>query len=650
MPKKPNKIGVLLCNCGTNIADNVDMEAVSNWAKGNEKVAFVASHDLLCSPEGKKYFQELIKKKKVDNLVIAACSPHMHGATFQDIALQSESNVAKVHMANIREQAAWVTPDMNDATAKSITLINAAIERSLLHEQIKPKYMDCKTDVVIIGGGVAGIEAALLAAQADRKVTLIEKEISVGGRVMQVEEMAPNMECAACLMAPRLSKLKDQPNITVLAPAEVLDIRGFFGNYQVRVQKKARYVNAECIGCEACFEACPVSVPSLFHLGMGTHKAIYTQFPGSVPQMAAIDAKHCLHFKDGSCHACVEACPFAAIDFEEKEELLEIPAGAVILAIGSQLYQGDDLKRLGYPTLENVYTLPEFERLACSNGPTQGEIQSRQKEKPNSIAVIHCAGSLSEQGLEYCSGPCCLTALKVGELLRKQSPQAKVINIHNRLVIQGTEAEAFLQKQSKEGTRLLHTADLNQTKVTRAGKQLMVTTAEGTNIIVDMVVLATGLSPSRDTGLFAEFTHAEPSAQGFYSPEQAHLKAHGTTIDGFYAVGGCKTPSLTAQAVNQAQAAAGEIVSRLVPGRKIPLEPMTTVIDDQACAGCKLCIAVCPYHAIEYDSKKKVSRVNEAICRGCGTCAANCPTHAACAKHYTNDQIMAELEGVMHED
>ena len=452
----------------------------------------------------------------------------------------------------------------------------------------------------------------------------------------------------ACLLAARLSALKEMPNITVISNAEVTDVLGFYGNFTVRIQRRARAVKDNCIGCEMCFEVCPVTVRSRFHLGLGTHKAIYTLFPGSVPAAAAIDKEACRHFTDGTCDACVKVCPFASIDFEQQDEQIEVPAGAIVVATG---YADGDVSHwpeLGWGAVDNVVTLPEFERIASSNGPYGGQIQLRDGRPPAAVAVVHCAGSLRDGGLPYCSRVCCLGALKVGDLLRKKFPDVKVFNVYNNLVF-GTPREARMYAHQRHaGTVFLHCPDLTSIQVSRNNGQIRVAGQGLAPLNVDMVVLATGIKPPPAARELADKLHVDLDQDGFFAPDHSLLHATGTSLDGIYVAGCAAAPCDVATSATQAQAAAGDAVSKLMPGREIELEVLTCFINEEKCAGCRLCISVCPYKAIAFDRAKKVSAINEAICRGCGTCAATCASGAAQARHFTDNQILAEIGGLMH--
>lgn len=645
----PDSTTLFLCRCGTNVADFVDLEALAEWARRNEGVDHVHIHDYLCAPAGKEFIATTLKEQGSARAVMAACSPKLHLKTFEECATNAGLNPAQVGMANIREQCAWVTPDKDQATTKARSLIQAALNRSVLHRDLHRKNMECSTDFVVIGGGIAGIEAALQAAEAGRKVVIFEKEISLGGEMIKVEELAPMSECAPCLLAPRLSEVRENPNITVVSNATVTDVVGFFGNFTVTARKKARFVTDDCIGCEACFEPCPVDVVSDFHLGLGTHKAIHTLFPGSVPAAAAIDSGHCLHFKDQDCNACVENCPFGAIDFAQADEIVEVKCGAVVVAIGAEVHVPKDIPRLALDGRSDVYTYAEFERLTCSNGPSRAELRRRGGDAPKSVAVLHCAGSLCADGLSYCSGVCCANALMAGETIRKELPEAIVHNIHDRLVFPGPETEKFLHKQIDAGTKMIECRELGNVRLEDLGADGVRVHIPGRDaMVVDMVVLSTGFVPGEKAREFARMLDAELDPRGFLRSDHPILNATGSVIDGVAIAGSCLQPSHAAQSVTSAQAAVGRALSRLVPGRTIELETMVSHIDPDRCAGCRMCGSTCPYKAIRFDAANARSFINEAICRGCGTCAATCPSGAITAHHFTDEQLIAEVRGVLH--
>ncbi len=648
MPQN-KKTGLFLCRCGTNIADFIHLDKVAEWAKEKDEISFIETHSLLCSLDGKQFVEDIVRKNNPDNIIVAACSPKMHQKTFEDAAGKAGLNMAMVLMANIREQCAWVTKDKNEATEKSKILINAAIKRSSLHQELFKQSIECSTDVVVIGGGIAGIEAALMLANAGRKVTIIEKEISLGGKVIRTEEIGPSMECAPCVLAPRLSEITESENIQVIANAEVTEVLGFFGNFTIRAKQKKRFVDNSCIGCEACFEVCPVSVKNDFHLGLGERKAVYTLFPGSVPAEAIIDEETCLYLKDKSCDACIEACPFGSIDFTDQDKDLEFTAGAVVLATGYDNVDVSNLENLGYSSIDDVYSMQEFDRIVSSNGPYAGILQLKNGEMPSSAAIVNCAGSLSEEGLPYCSGICCMTALKAANLIRHQAPEAKIYNIHDRIVLNGIDQHNFYEKEKNDGTEFIKSANLPAIKVTKKNGKISVSGDDFETLNVDMVILSTGMKASKDNQMFSEMMHVELDNAGFYKADHTVLHMTGTSLDGVYSAGSCSSPCTANESVTRAQACAGDILAKLVPGRKIDLEVLTSVIDNELCASCRMCISVCPYKAISFDSEKGASIINEAICRGCGTCAATCPSNAVTAKHYSDLQIYAELGGLINE-
>jgi heterodisulfide reductase subunit A len=633
------------------VSSTVDFNELKRWAKKHDDIDIAAESNLLCSPAGKKFYSKVIGERKIRNIIIAACSPKLHLKTFQDLAEEKNINISRVQMANIREQCAWVTTDRKEATEKAKSLIYAAINRLKYSEDLHKKTLEVNSDVMVIGGGIAGMEVARTMSRAGRKVFLVEREISIGGSVMKTEDLAPNMECSPCLLAPLLSEIRDDDNIDVIAHAEIEQILGFFGNFTARIRKKPRYVNSTCIGCEECFAVCPVSTKNEFHHGLGERKAIYQLFPGQVPASAVIDRNICLFFKEGSCKKCVPACPFGSIDFEEQEEKITVNVGSLVIATGYGNGRLDEFPGLSYGKIDNIFTTYEFESLASSNGPTGGKVTLKDGKVPETIAVIHCAGSLNEKGISYCSGICCTHAVKVGELLKKQNPAAKVYNIHNDLVFTTPGEFNFYREQLDKGTAFIKCQDLQSVRVSKSEKGGKLT-INGNGIYpidADMVILATGIKPHESVTMLSDMLATERDRYGYLEPDHPILHATGSELDGIYTAGCASKPANVAESCTQAQAVSGDILSKLIPGREIELEIYTAFVNEERCAGCKLCVSVCPYRAINFDGEKNISRVNEAICRGCGTCAAACPGAAIGARDFSDEQINAEIKGMLNE-
>ncbi len=656
---KDNRINILLlCKCNSNISNLIDFDVVREWAKTNDDINLIITSNLLCSPQEKESISKLFKGDnkytkfgKINSAIIAACSPKLHEKTFRDIAEANNINMSRIHMANIREQCAWVTKDKEKATKKAIRLISASINRSKYANDLEKTTMKVLSDILIIGGGIVGIKTALTFSKADRKVYLVDKNISIGGAVIKTEEVAPNMECSPCLLAPLLSEVRDNSNIEVITNAELEDVTGFFGNFTVSVKKKARFIEDNCIGCEECFDACPEIVKNKFHFNLGDRKAIYTLFAGSVPPTAAIDKENCKHFIDNSCEACIDSCPFKSINFEQQDEDITLKVGSIVVATGMENFNPSQITELGYKQIENVYTTYEFERLASSNGPTNGKIVLKNGEPPQSVAVIHCAGSLTENGLPYCSRVCCTNSLKVGALLRAENSEIEAYNIHNDMVLNNPNEYKFFNKQKQTGTKFIHCTNLSSIKIEKgaANGKIQITGDGFSALNVDMAVLSTGLLPSEGIKELAEKLNINLDDNNFIEPDHALLHNTGTVLDGIYAAGCAVAPSNVPTSITQGQAVAGDILSKLIPGKEIELEIMTSFIDEEKCSGCKLCISVCPFKAVSYNEEKLISVINEAICHGCGTCTAACPGGASTAKHFTDKEIYAEIGGLLND-
>ncbi len=662
------RIGVYVCKCGPNIGDAIDVDSIINDIKNIDGIVTAKSHNLLCSNDGLEFLKEEIEKKKLSRVVIAACTPKQYEQKFMTTCEKAGLNPYLLQMTNIREQCAWVTPDRNAATEKAKRLCIAAINRVSVQEPIERKEIDVQADVLVIGGGVAGLEATLTLVHKGRKVYLVEKDQSgkdvvsesaqfrkvylvekspcIGGLTAMFEEVYPTMECAPCMMAPELQELLQKENVETLTYSEIEEVVGSFGNFTVKIRKKARYVSEQaCIGCGACFEPCPVKILNEFDEGLSTRKAIYLPYAGALPNVPVIDKDNCLRLKGEECNACEQACVFDAINFDDEDKLIERKVGAIILAVGSSLFDPSSLTQFGYGKFDNVLTGLQLERLNASNGPTGGKILLKNGKTPESVAFIYCIGR-KEKG--YCSGICCMYSIKLAHLLNEKLDDVKIYNFYSDLCLPKKEHQKFYDELLEKGVEFIRSNDV--ISVTGEGEKLVVEyetdTEEKKIICVDMVVLASAVEPNPDAEKIAEIVDISLDDRGFFSEEHTLMRPFATTLEGVFVIGSCQGAKDIGDAVAQASASAGKILSKLMLGEKLELEPKVTEIDEDLCGGCNTCITLCPYSAVHRDIEKKVAVVDDTLCRGCGTCVASCPTGAAKARHFTKEQIFAEIKEV----
>jgi heterodisulfide reductase subunit A len=671
------RVGVYICSCGTNISENLDIDELVKFSSGLNTVAYAKSHGLLCSEEGKSFLAEDIIKQKPDRVVIAACTPKEHEKTFRNVLQKAGVNPYLFQMVNLREQVAWVTADKSVATDKAKSYIRAAVRRVALQEPLEKKEIDCNTDMLVIGAGPAGIEAALVVARSGRKVCLVEKNSFIGGRVARYEDVFPKMECASCMLEPKMDEVLHNDNIELLTNSEVVEVLGFLGNFVVKINKKASFVDGEkCIGCGACYEQCPVKTRNEFDYNLSDRKAIYTPYAGALPNVPVIDTKTCLRFggrielyreafetglitkeefemfREQDCRICEQACAFGAINYQDSDNVLERNVGGIIVATGFDLFDTSVLPQYGYGKLSEVYTSLEFERILAQTGPTAGKLLMKNGEEPESVAIIHCIGSRDKDFKDYCSGVCCLYALKFSHMIRKHSPLVKVCDIYADWCVPGKDNQAFLDSiKDWENIQFIHT-DLPMNVVLKqkgGGIDLSCSDVSGKtqSVSADMVVLCPAIIPSKDSSKLSDLLLISQDKNGFFAEGHTKLAPVSTNIEGIYIAGCSQGPKDIQSSVAQAAAASGQALSLLVPGRKLELDVMTAEIDDKACAECKICINLCPYKAIVLDREKNVAVVNTVLCKGCGTCVAACPSGSAKSRHFTTEQIFAEIEEVL---
>ena len=649
------RIGVYVCHCGTNIAGVVDVGAVTEFARGLPSVVMAKDYIYMCSDPGQNMIKEDIKELGLNRVVVACCSPTLHEHTFQRCCQDAGLNPYLYEQANIREHCSWVTEDHDAATEKAMALVNASVRRAYYQQPLEVREVPVTPNVLVVGGGIAGIQAALEIANSDHKVYLVEREASIGGHMAQFDKTFPTLDCASCIFTPLLSEIGRHPNIELMTYSEVEEVSGFIGNFKAKIRKKARYVDMDkCTGCNVCIEKCPFKVDSEFDEGLAKRKAIYTPFPQAVPNVPVIDNEHCVYFLRGKCRACEMFCEPKAIDFEQKDESVEVEVGGIIVATGYQTLDPSAITQYGYGRYDNVITALQFERMCNASGPTDGKIVLKDGSEPKSVAIIHCVGSRDENYHEYCSRVCCMYSLKYSHLIREKVEDAEAYQFYIDMRCFGKGYEEFYKRVSDEGTNFIRgkVGKITDRAITDEEKGKLIVLAEDTllgtiiRVPVDMVILSTALEARSDAEEVARLFNISRSADGFFLERHPKLDPVATTTGGVFVVGCCQGPKDIPDTVAQASAAAARLLAMISKGN-VEIEAAVATIDEKLCSGCQICKLVCSYSAVSFDEEKEVCQINEALCKGCGACVGGCPSDAVSLKHFTNEQIVAQMEGLL---
>ncbi len=653
------KIGVYVCHCGSNIAGTVDVENVAQWAVsalGHRGVVIGRDYKFMCSSLGQELVEQDIKELGLTRVVVAACSPHLHEKTFRTACQRAGLNPYLCELVSIREQVSWVHTDRAAATAKSKAMISGGVERVLQHQPLEPLLVPIAPDTLVLGGGIAGIQAALELADAGCHVYLVEREPSLGGHMAQFDKTFPTLDCSACILTPRMVEAGTHPKISLLTWAEVTRVDGYVGNFTVTIRQKARKVNTDlCTGCGICIEKCPKKViDDVYEAGLGFRKAVYTPFPQAVPKYPVMDVENCTYFQKGTCKACEKFCPTNAIDFQQQDEYFTIQVGNIILATGYDLFDARRIPQYGYGRLANVFTSLEFERLTNAAGPTSGNIVLRDGVTvPEVVGIVHCVGSRDLRYNNYCSSICCMQSLKFAHLVHERTG-AEVYNFYIDMRTTSKAYDEFYQRVMEEGTHFIRgkVAEITDAARLPGEEGKIIIQAEDTligkqrRIPVDMVILSSALEPRADHKETAHMFGLACSSDGWMIERHPKLDPVATVTEGLYIAGCVQGPKDIPSSVAQGAAAAARVIGKILQG-EIALEPIRASIDQVKCSGCRICNNLCPFNAILFHEDRMVSEINPALCQGCGTCVAACPAGAISGTAFSNEQIMAQIEGLL---
>ncbi|MCX6628128.1 MAG: CoB--CoM heterodisulfide reductase iron-sulfur subunit A family protein [Candidatus Solibacter sp.] len=653
------RIGVYICHCGANIAATVDVKSLAASAATMPNVVVWREYKYLCSDSGQDLIRQDIPNQRLNRIVVASCSPHLHEQTFRAAVAAAGLNPFYLQMVNIREHISWVHENRMEATSKAQDLLRAAVRRVARHEALERSRIPIHPDVLVVGGGIAGIHAALTLANAGKHVYLVERQPTIGGHMAQFDKTFPTLDCAACILTPKMSAVKAHQKITLWTYSEVVQVDGYVGSYQVTVKRRTRYVREDlCTGCLECLEACLYQEGRFtdeFNAGLASRKPIYIPFPQAVPQVPVIDPEACIQFKSGKCKkTCIDACGDRhAISFQLEEKTEEIQVGSIIVATGFQVFDARRAPYYGYGVYPDVYTALEVERLVNASGPTAGEVVLRDGRIPKTVGIVHCVGSRDENTNRWCSRVCCMYSLKLAHLIKERTG-AEVFNFYIDIRTPGKGFEEFYQKLLNEKVHFIRgrVAEVTDWALDPTEEGKLILRVEDTlaglvrRIPVDMVVLSVGLEPRSDAQDVCRMFNMTCSGEGFFTERHPKLAPVNTFADGVFLAGCCQGPKDIPDTVAQAGAAAAEALV-LIDSGSIETEPNTAYTDEDVCSGCKTCIPLCPYHAITFLEQEKKARINQATCKGCGTCVAACPSGSIRQHLFEDEQIFEEIEGIL---
>ena len=668
------RIGVFVCHCGTNIAGTVDVAKVAEELGKVNGVVYSTHYTYMCSSAGQKMIEDKIHELNLTGVVLCSCSPRMHEKTFRSCAERAGLNAYKVEVANIREQCSWVMKEMGDATEKAIALGKAAVAKTILDTPLIEGETPMTKRALVIGGGIAGITAALDIADAGFPVDIVEKDYTVGGKMAKLDKTFPTLDCASCIVTPKMTEVSQNPNIRILSYSEIAGVKGYIGNFEVDIKRHPRYVDeTKCTGCGACIEKCPnKKVPNAFNLNLNNRKAIDIPFAQAVPKVAAISADYCLHMKglkngkDNVCGFCEKACAAGAINFHQEETMLTEKYGAIIVATGYNPISLEKFDEYAYSQSPDVVSSLEFERLCNASGPTNGHLlRPSDGKEPKNIVFVQCVGSRcsadSAKGHEYCSKICCMYTAKHAILTRDHYPDTNITVFYIDVRTPGKNFDEFYRRAVEQyGVHYIKgqvgkVTPLSDGTLDVQGSDLILN--RQVHIKADMVVLAASIEADKSARPLATMLTTSMDNNDFFLEAHAKLRPVESPTAGIFLAGCCQGPKDIPETVAQSSGAAAKAICLLVKD-KLKNNPCTANPNENACNGCGQCANVCPYGAISYIEKdfrgpnrttitRRVSQVNKAMCHGCGACTVACPSGAMDLLGFSNKQILAEVDSVL---
>ena len=658
------RIGVFVCWCGSNIAATVDVAKVAQILGQEPGVVFSTDYQYMCSQAGQELIQNSIREYNLTGVVICSCSPRMHEATFRKTCEKAGLNPYMVEIANIREQCSWIHKDMATATEKAVILGRAAIAKVHLNTPLTAGKSPVTKRALVIGGGIAGIQTALDIADAGFEVDIVEKKPTIGGKMTQIDKTFPTLDCAACILTPKMVDAAQNEKIHIYPYSEVENVKGFVGNFHVTIKKKARYVKEDiCTGCGLCTEKCPQKkVPNEFNLGLDNRRAIYIPFAQAVPKVATIDADYCTMLKSGKCGVCSKVCTAGAIDYKQKDEFIEQNYGAIVVATGFNPIKLEQYDEFAYSQSPDVVTSLEFERLMNAAGPTGGTLlRPSDGTHPKTLVFVQCVGSRCDgtKGKSYCSKICCMYTAKHAMLCREKYPDTDVYVFYIDVRTPGKNFDEFYRRAVEEYG--VHYVKGMVGKVVPENGKLKVQASDllggqQLHIDADMVILAAAIEPDETARPLATMLTASMDTNDFFTEAHPKLRPVESPTAGIFLSGACQGPKDIPETVAQASAAAAKVIGLLCKDSLI-CNPCTAEPNELMCNGCSSCEKVCPYGAITYIDKefrgpnrttliRRVAQVNPAVCQGCGACTVACPSGAMDLKGFSNKQIMAEVDAI----